>query len=139
MHTKADQPVLRQVLGSPNIEHISVRNIRIGIRVSCRFQPTRPARHSARFLADQGRRQSATNNHEGTGKADEFQIIVGAQRDRRTNKPNPNMTPMKVANDMIKSWRYRFHDNANPHITCFYCIIITKKQVNRNSYLLAQK
>ena len=35
-----------------------------------------------RFLADQSGQQSAAINHVGTGKADEYQINVGAQRDR---------------------------------------------------------
>ena len=35
-----------------------------------------------RFLTDQSCQQSAAINHEGTGKADEYQIKVGAQRDQ---------------------------------------------------------
>ncbi len=42
-----------------------------------------------RFLADQSGQQSAAINHEGTGKADEYQINVGAQRDRMNQQAEP--------------------------------------------------
>ena len=42
-----------------------------------------------RFLADQSGQQSAAINHEGTGKADEYQINVGAQRDRMNEQAEP--------------------------------------------------
>ena len=56
-----------------------------------------------RFLADQSGQQSAAINHEGTGKADEYQITVSAQRDRMNQRLFPNKTPIKVVNDMKKS------------------------------------
>ena len=42
-----------------------------------------------RFLTDQSCQQSAAINHEGTGKADEYQIKIGAQRDRMNEQAEP--------------------------------------------------